>query len=1130
MKKNLRARLHFVLLLLFSFAPITDAIAACSAYAGKVVFNEVYKPASGGGSFVEIKVLDPSVLAATNNFASWKIDLYAGNNSTMQQVSVSSGFTSSTVNTCGTSSLWIRFPDTVLSFLSSQATPYNLVLYDSTSGKQIVDIMRLGITATSFYGAGSTYQACSAIESQLPAAGTSNTQYDAMVATSGASQKDWYRVPDGTGPWTGSNTSGSFNTSCGSNDGTTGTFSVAKTSSVKTVAPNTNFSYTLYSYNGATAVTSPASVAITDDLNTAGLTFVSCTTTRGTCTNAGGIVTWTVGAVAANTSYTATLTVQAATTGAKINAITTNVTGVAATALAVNVITPMAEFRMEEVSWNGTAGEVKDNSATYHATAGSLSATKPVTTGTTPAIAGDPGTCRYGVFNRTNKDYIALPSGFPNLGTQSFTVTAWIKTTNNTLSGQRIFVDDENNTGGFGFSLGDGGQGRLRFYSRGTPSAPNLDTANVIANSTWYFVAIAVDVPNKLKWIYVYNASGTLLSSVSSAWTEASFGVDNGIASIGGETNASGENTSSYGFAGNIDEVRFYQAAMNASELNIVRQLTHPCPVSAAIPARFNCVETGAAADTGHLYTRLADTAFSFDVAALKTDGTVEAGYVAGSSKNVTVELGYATDTSCTAWVAASPAVSQTLTFAATDLGRKAAANMTVSSAYANLRCRVTDANQAPSVIACSTDNFAVRPIAFAVTSADATADGSGTSSIATPVIKAGANFNLTATAVAGYNGTAKIDATKVVAKSGSAGILADSFVAANILTGISNSASSTYSEVGYFNFSANGVYDDTFTAVDQPGDCTNDFSGILAGEKYGCKFGNVAASSYFGRFIPDHFDTITSGGMPCPNGLTCPTQFDGFVYSGQAFTTQVTARNLAGTPTQNYDSARGYSKPVTLSAWDAKGGTAVTPPGGGAISVNAVAATAFNLGVATSSTPVYTFPSVTVAPTDIYVRASEPTGADGVTSLRTVAADSVEGGMKIVSGRIKVANAYGSEYLPLKLRAAAQYYTASGWVNSTTDSLTSLTLGLSTYQCKTGCAWTTTLTPASGQVNTGVLLFNLSKPTGGGTGSVDVSITAPDYLLAGSNGAGVIPSISGRATFGVYKGRNDFIYQRESY
>lgn len=290
--------------------------------------------------------------------------------------------------------------------------------------------------------------------------------------------------------------------------------------------------------------------------------------------------------------------------------------------------------------------------------------------------------------------------------------------------------------------------------------------------------------------------------------------------------------------------------------------------------------------------------------------------------------------------------------------------------------------------------------------------------------------------------------------------------------------------------------------------------------------------SDVVGRFYPDHFDTAivpaATTPMPCPTGLTCPVAYNGFVYSGQPFSVRVTAKNLAGNTTANYDGALGCSKNTELTAWDAPGSIVTPNPGGGALANGAIAAASFTAGIATTALPVYTFPSASTAPTDIYLRADD---VDGISSRRTAApGSSVEGGVKVASGRMKISNAHGSEWLPLPMTAIVQYYNGTNWLTSLTDSVTSLMLGLSNYQCKTGYAWTTTPTPAGGQPNAGIFPFKLSPPSSGGTGSVDVSISAPSYLLAGSNGAAANPSITGRATFGVYKGFNEFIYIREVY
>jgi MSHA biogenesis protein MshQ len=238
--------------------------------------------------------------------------------------------------------------------------------------------------------------------------------------------------------------------------------------------------------------------------------------------------------------------------------------------------TALAEYRMDEASWNGTANEVVDSSGNGNHAQAFNSAN---TTDGSRAIVGSPGTCRYGVFDNggaITQGYVQTP--LPNL-TSNFTITAWIRTTNNTVAGQRILIDDQNNTGGYGLSMSDGTAGLLRFYSRGiTPTI--LDSTYTIANNTWYFVAAVADITNKKRTIYVFNQTGVQLSSTTeSAWTAGTWGTDAGPVSIGGEVNGppQTELPASSHFRGNIDEVRVYQKALNSSDLTTLAKATHTC-------------------------------------------------------------------------------------------------------------------------------------------------------------------------------------------------------------------------------------------------------------------------------------------------------------------------------------------------------------------------------------------------------------------------------------------------------------------------------------------------------------------------------------------------------------------------
>ncbi len=233
----------------------------------------------------------------------------------------------------------------------------------------------------------------------------------------------------------------------------------------------------------------------------------------------------------------------------------------------------IGEYHFNEAIWNGNPGGVRDSSSGhYHATAVNGAVTEELS----PAIPGSPGTCNYGVFDGVD-DYVALPSNYPDL-TTDFTVTAWIRTTDNTRSGQRILIDDPNNTQGFGFSLGDGGTGTIRFFSRST-SPIILDTPRVIENDTWYFVAAVADISNNIKRIYVFDPVGNQLASVSQSYS-GSWGADAGDPSIGGENNLSSETGSRFHFVGSIDEVSVHDRALTVEQINDLRTVVHGCAIS----------------------------------------------------------------------------------------------------------------------------------------------------------------------------------------------------------------------------------------------------------------------------------------------------------------------------------------------------------------------------------------------------------------------------------------------------------------------------------------------------------------------------------------------------------------------
>lgn len=612
---------------------------------------------------------------------------------------------------------------------------------------------------------------------------------------------------------------------------------------------------------------------------------------------------------------------------------------------------------------------------------------------------------------------------------------------------------------------------------------------------------------------------------------------------------------------------------------------------SATCVADFNCTETVAnaavAADsdpsTGRLYTKLADTQFSFDVMARKSDGTVESTYASDADKTVTVEL---VDSTTAAAVCASypnittpTATSQSLSFKKTDQGTdkgRKTVSFTVPKAYTNVRCRATDNN---GVQGCSQDNFAIRPQTVSLVPNPTMATPSAT---ATPTVKAGATFGLYASSplASAYTGSLSrdtnialnaYDPVTLATTGGTPGTLTISptTLALNPASPYP-SANATYTEVGYLTLPTGAFIETAFTSVDQTNDCVaSSSSNTLTNGKYGCNTPSAAAA--LGRFIPDHFATAVTlnAGVPmsCPTGQTCPTTYNGLVYSGQPYTLTVQAMNGLATPTitQNYMNL--FAKAVTLGAFNAgttankPGGTAPNP-GSGTLATTSIAAgtatftkavPAFSNGAlivpvkdetttdaATGLAETYTLPAALTAPRQIYIRATD---AEGITSLLATAENSIEGGVLVAQGRINVPNLIGSEKLGLCVPATVQYYTGSSWTTSLTDSATSFNTNL----CTTG-VWNVATPPAStctAPVGASVMSNAISMTNGTGltlitSGTTPVGCPGPGAgaalngirrfrIASNNNTAGIsnitivngpayLPSTSGRLFFGGYK------------
>lgn len=315
------------------------------------------------------------------------------------------------------------------------------------------------------------------------------------------------------------------------------------------------------------------------------------------------------------------------------------------------------------------------------------------------------------------------------------------------------------------------------------------------------------------------------------------------------------------------------------------------------------------------------------------------------------------------------------------------------------------------------------------------------------------------------------------------------------------------------------------------------------AGAVTGSITGNI------GRFTPHNFNVIA-------NTPQFDTACGSFTYLGQPFRYStlpasspiltVTARNTAGTTTQNYSgvwwkmtnvSLTGKSYTAAIGTLDTGLLPAIDPvitsggSGSGTLTFGSGGGIAFN-----RAGPVPNFDAeirlqINVIDSDGVAYASNP-AAFGVASSGNGIAFS--GSKNIRWGRLTLQNAYGSELLPLSLPLRAEYYNSSNFVTNSDDNCTlydGATATLANYRFNLQAGETSASgvgTLLAGTENPANPLL-LSAPGVGNDGSVDLTLPVNPWLYYDWDGNSVHDNDpSARGSFGIYKGNPRLIYLRE--
>jgi hypothetical protein len=636
----------------------------------------------------------------------------------------------------------------------------------------------------------------------------------------------------------------------------------------------------------------------------------------------------------------------------------------------------LADWRMDETSWTGAANEVLDSSGNgYHGRSRrSNGSTSLATTATgSPAFtSGSQSTCGYGEFDKTSSpartySYVEL-SGLPTLPS-SFTFAAWIRSTNASRSGQRILVRDDADNG-WGFSLGDPGQAKIRFFNRnitnsgsvtGDGSDPGcgvfcLDSAAVITDNNWFFVAVSIDTIGKKIAHYVYNAGGALVSSTSSAFS-GTWADGTGTAAIGGETVSSSEGVgTNFHFLGNIDEMQIYSGALSQSSVNALRTRARTC-VAASVDHYELTVPTSSVACLTSTVTVTACTA-ALGSSPCTSKATTISGQTAtlstgAGSLNATTITFDATGTASTtlSFPGAADGATATVTLSGESTAATSARSCWSGSAMSTSNSCTTTFNTAGFIVA-----NAVGGSAYAVPTQ--TAGTSSAANLYLRAVKTNATTQACESALTGAttvnwsaqcNNPTTCSTGSLMSLSGATSTTAGS----NPIAGNANGSTASSTAVS-MTFDANGNAPFSFNYTDV-GQVTLYASKAASGSLLTTLSGNSNAFVVKpGGFTLSSIKCTTWDAINCAPALASPGNNPGastasgaaFIQAGRNFSATVTATTSGGLATPNYGKETA-PETVKLTA------TRTLPSSGGASPAltNATAFGTFSSGVATGTT-----------------------------------------------------------------------------------------------------------------------------------------------------------------------------------
>lgn len=345
-----------------------------------------------------------------------------------------------------------------------------------------------------------------------------------------------------------------------------------------------NATYTLaVTNNGPSAA---GTLTVVDTLPSA-LSYVSASGTGWSCSRSGQTVTCThAGTHAAGAQPALGLTVAVA--GNASGAVTNNATVSSPTLDTVSAndsasdtfvfpLTAYAYYKMDEATWSGTTGEVKDDTAA----ARNATALGGINTIATPAAGNKGDTCRGADIPADNNsgNIKGINTGIDvNSLVNNGTISFWYKSNKKWAANDntdRILLDATTRSN-YDFYLRLRDDGRLRFQFDDS-NANRVRAQNKLNTNTkageWKFIAVTWDASTNRVRVYVDGVLDTANESTQTFSTSSRWGMLHIGDTISGLMSGGYRDSAD----GIIDEVRVYDFALSAAQIQGDMAMSHSC-------------------------------------------------------------------------------------------------------------------------------------------------------------------------------------------------------------------------------------------------------------------------------------------------------------------------------------------------------------------------------------------------------------------------------------------------------------------------------------------------------------------------------------------------------------------------